>query len=87
MSVCICSVVGHSGSWTSSKPILSIHPVSGGAIALATGITTVTYSLLDGYSTSTEVIPYNPKFLLFLFLLILFNFFVLQMSNVGYRND
>lgn len=56
MCVCIFSVAGHSGSWTSSKPILSIHPVSGGAVALAPGITTITYSLLDGYSTSTEVI-------------------------------
>lgn len=74
MCVCLFSVVGHSGSWTSSKPILSIHPVSGGAVALAPGITTVTYSLLDGYSTSTEVILMIKVFMFVVFVSLIFLF-------------
>ncbi|GIY11089.1 hypothetical protein CDAR_380621 [Caerostris darwini] len=46
---------GHSGTWSSSKAILAIHPVSGGAVALNSGQTVVVYSLLNGFSTSTQV--------------------------------
>ncbi|XP_054706619.1 nuclear pore membrane glycoprotein 210-like [Uloborus diversus] len=46
---------GHSGLWSTEKNVLSIHSISGGAVALAPGTTTVTYSLLNGLSTSAEV--------------------------------
>ncbi|GFQ93915.1 nuclear pore membrane glycoprotein 210 [Trichonephila clavata] len=46
---------GHSGVWSSSKAILAVHPISGGAVALNAGQAVVIYSLLNGFSTSTTV--------------------------------
>ncbi|CAL1266447.1 unnamed protein product [Larinioides sclopetarius] len=46
---------GHSGTWSTSKAILAIHPVSGGAVALNPGQAKIIYSLLNGFSTSTQV--------------------------------
>ncbi|KAG8201918.1 hypothetical protein JTE90_027395 [Oedothorax gibbosus] len=46
---------GHSGTWSSTKTVLAVHPSSGGAVAVLPGQTTVVYSLLNGFSTSMQV--------------------------------